>query len=93
MKIKIEDNIVDIYNSNSDEPIYSFPKDALADVIYSDGYCISKWINHLIGYTYIDAAILNKLAKLIKQEFPYNNIDWDMTYKMIEKSQLTLHKF
>jgi hypothetical protein len=87
MKIEIEDNIVDIYNSNSEEPIYSFPKDTLADVIYSNGFYISKWINHLIGYTYIDAAILNKLAKLIKQEFPKNNIDWDITYKMIDNSQ------
>jgi hypothetical protein len=86
MKIEIEDNIVDIYNSNSEEPIYSFPKDALADVIYSDGYYISEWINQLIGRTWIDATILYKLAKLIKQEFPNNNIDWDITYKMIDNS-------
>lgn len=87
MKIEIEDNIVDIYNSNSEEPIYSFPKDALSDVIYSDGYYISKWINQLIGSTWIDATILYKLAKLIQQEFPNNNIDWDITYKMIDNSQ------
>ena len=87
MKIEIKDNIVDIYNSNCEEPIYSFPKDTLADVIYSDGYCISEWIKHLIGYTCIDATILYKLAKLIKQEFPNNNIDWDITYKMIDNSK------
>ena len=87
MKIEIVDNIVDIYNSNSEEPIYSFPKDTLADVIYSDGYCISEWINQLIGYTWFDASILCKLTKLIKQEFPNNNIDWDVTYKMIDNSQ------
>ncbi len=87
MKIEIEDNIVDIYNSNSDEPIYSFPKDTLADVIYSDGYCISEWINQFIGRTWIDATILYKLSKLIQQEFPNNNIDWDVTYKMIDNSQ------
>lgn len=87
MKIEIVDNIVDIYNSNSEEPIYSFPKDTLADVIYSDGYCISEWINHLIARTWIDAAILYKLAKLIKKEFLNNNIDWDVTYKMIDNSQ------
>ena len=87
MRIEIEDNIVDIYDMNSDDPIYSFPKDTLADVIYSDGYCISEWINQLIGRTWIDAAILYKLAKLIQQEFPNNNIDWDITYKMIVNSQ------
>jgi hypothetical protein len=87
MKIEIVDNIVDIYNSNSEEPIYSFPKDTLADVIYSDGYCISEWINQLIGYICIDGTILYKLSKLIQQEFPYNNINWDITYKMIENSQ------
>ena len=86
MKIEIEDNIVDIYNSNSEEPIYSFPKDTLADVIYSDGFYISEWINQLISRTWIDATILYKLAKLIKQEFPNNNIDWDVTYKMIDNS-------
>jgi hypothetical protein len=87
MKIEIVDNTVDIHNINSEDPIYSFPKDTLADVIYSDGYCISEWINQLIGYTWIDAAILCKLAKLIKKEFPNNNIDWDVTYKMIDNSQ------
>ena len=87
MKIEIKDNIVDIYNSNSDEQIYSFPKDTLADVIYSDGFYISEWINQLIGRTWIDADILYELAKLIKQEFPNNNIDWDVTYKMIDNSQ------
>lgn len=87
MKIEIVDNIVDIYNINSKDPIYSFPKDTLADVIYSDGFCISVWINQLIGYTLIDASILCKLAKLIQQEFPKNNINWDVTYKMIDNSQ------
>ncbi len=87
MKIEIEDNIVYIFNSNSDEPIYSFPKDTLADVIYSDGFYISEWINHLIGRTWIDTTILYKLTKLIQQEFPNNNIDWDITYKMIDNSQ------
>lgn len=93
MKIEIEDNIVDIYNINSDEPIYSFPKDALADVIYSDGYYISDWINQLIGKFWVNKPILYELAKLIQQEFPNNNIDWDITYKMIDNSQLTVYKF
>jgi hypothetical protein len=87
MRIQIKDNIVDIYNNNSDEPIYSFPKDTLADVIYSDGYYIFEWINQLIGRTWIDTTILYKLTKLIKLEFPNNNIDWDVTYKMIDNSQ------
>ncbi len=86
MKIEIKENIVDIYNINSDAPIYSFPKDALANVIYSDGFYLSEWLNHLIGNTWIDEAILYKLAKLIKQEFPNSNIDWDVTYKMIDNS-------
>lgn len=92
MKIEIQDNIVDIYNLNSDEPIYSFPKDTLAAAIYSDGYYVSEWISHLICSTWINETILYKLAKLIQQEFPNNNIDWDITYKMINTSQLTFHK-
>jgi len=93
MKIEIEDNIVVIYDINSDEPIYSFSKDALADVINSNGFYISEWINQLLGITWIDATILYKLTKLIQQVFPNNNIDWDITYKMIYNSQLTVHKF
>jgi hypothetical protein len=87
MKIEINHNIVDIYNNNIDEPIYSIQKETLADAIYSDGYNISEWINQLIGKTWVNAAILYELAKLIQQEFPNNNIDWDITYKMIDNSQ------
>jgi hypothetical protein len=87
MKIEIENNIVDIYNNNSENPIYSFPKDALADAIYSNGNYISDWINQLIGQSWIDTPTLYELAKLIQQEFPNNNIDWDITYKMIDNSQ------
>ena len=84
MKIEINDNIVDIYNNNSQEPIYSIPKETLADAIYSNGNYISDWINQLIGQSWIDTPTLYELAKLIQQEFPDNKIDWDMTNKMIE---------
>jgi len=93
MKIEIKENNVNIYNNNRTELIYSIPKDTLADVIYYDDYYISDWINQLIGKTWVNTPTLYELAKLIQQEFPNNNIDWDVTYKMIEKSQLTIHKF
>lgn len=84
MSIKIKKGGVIVFDNNSDIE-YDIPLKNLADIINSDGYNISDWINQLAPQTWTDKKTMIDLAALIQKEFPNNIIDWDETNNLISK--------
>jgi len=85
IEIKIEGKIVNLYKDDRESPIYQIRKAELPLTITENGYLCSEWISHLMTKTWIEESALYELARIIQNEFPENNINWEETFFPVEK--------
>jgi len=74
-----------VFIDEENEEIYSIREDLLADVMSDDG--ASEWINQLSEKTWASRETLLEVASIIKNKFPQNNINWEITNKIISNSK------
>ena len=78
--IKIDNESLVFIDQDNDE-VYNIGKDLLADKM-KDGE--SEWINQLSEKSWVNKSILEQVAQIIKTEFPNNDINWEITNRIIE---------
>lgn len=74
-----------VFIDEENEEIYSIREDLLADVMSDNG--ASEWIHQLLEKTWASRETLLEVASIIKNKFPQNNINWEITNRLISNSR------
>ena len=80
-KIEMDEGSLVFYDEG--EEIYNIRQDLLADKLPGGE---SEWISQLSSKTWMDKSKLAEVVAIIQKEFPKNDIDWDITNKIIARS-------
>ena len=83
MQIIKDKRIIKILKPNG--TVYPIKRKELNRIRKKGDVNYSEWIEQLLPKIWITKPTLHKLAKVIQEEFPNNDIDWAATYESIEK--------
>lgn len=86
IKLSEENNIIIFRDEEKNGlEIYSISNDVLGLCIQYDDTTISNWVSQLSSKNWVSSSLLYRLANIIQSKCPDNNIDWVMTFFLVEK--------